>query len=60
MSSLTAERASEAADNGFLDSQLATGVAKVKGVPSAGTRTGNWLTQAEAQRLLDAADIGTR
>jgi site-specific recombinase XerD len=52
--------ASEAADNGLLDPQLASGVAKVKGVPSAGTRTGNWLTQAQAQHLLDAPDVGTR
>jgi len=51
--------ASEAADNGLLDPQLAAGVSKVKGVPSAGTRTGNWLTLAQAQRLLDAPDIGT-
>jgi len=35
-------------------------VAKVKGVPSAGTRTGNWLTQVEAQHLLDVPDLATR
>ena len=52
--------ASEAADNGLLDPQLAAGVARVKGVPSAGTRTGNWLSQADAQRLLDAPDPSTR
>jgi len=51
--------AAEAADNGLLDPQLAAGVGKVKGIPSAGTRTGNWLTLAQAQRLLDAPDIGT-
>ncbi len=52
--------ASEAADNGLLDQQLAAGVARVKGVPSAGTRTGNWLRQVDAQRLLDAPDPTTR
>jgi integrase len=31
----------------------------VKGVKSAGTRTGNWLTQAQAQALLDAPDAAT-
>jgi site-specific recombinase XerD len=48
--------ASEAADNGLLDPQLAAGVARVRGVPSGGTRTGNWLSQVDAQRLLDAPD----
>ncbi len=52
--------ASEAADNGLLDPQLAAGVARVRGVPSAGTRTGNWLSQVDAQRLLDAPDPATR
>ncbi len=32
--------ANEAADNGLLDPQLAAGVARVRGVPAAGTRTG--------------------
>ena len=40
----------------LVDSQLAAGSAKVKGVKSAGTRVGNWLTQAQAQALLDAPD----
>ena len=52
--------ASEVADNGLLDPQLAAGVARVRGVPSAGTRTGNWLSQVDAQRLLDAPDPTTR
>ncbi|MBV9357612.1 MAG: site-specific integrase [Chloroflexi bacterium] len=51
---------SEAADNGLLDPQLAAGVSRVRGVPSAGNRTGNWLSQADAQRLLDAPDPTTR
>jgi integrase len=52
--------ASEAADNGLLDPQLAAGVSRVKGVSSAGIRTGNWLSQVDAQRLLDAPDATTR
>ncbi len=52
--------ASEAADNGLLDPQFAAGVSRVKGVPSAGIRTGNWLSQVDAQRLLDAPDPATR
>jgi site-specific recombinase XerD len=51
--------AQEAADNHLVDAQLASGVGKVKGVKSAGTRTGNWLTQAQAQALLDAPDATT-
>jgi site-specific recombinase XerD len=51
--------AQEAADNHLIDAQLASGVGKVKGVKSAGTRAGNWLTQAQAQALLDAPDAET-
>jgi hypothetical protein len=39
---------------GIVDSALASGIGKVKGVKSAGTRTGNWLTHTQAQALLDA------
>jgi site-specific recombinase XerD len=51
--------AQEAADNHLVDPQLASGIGKVKGVKSAGTRTGNWLTQTQAQALLDAPDTAT-
>ncbi len=51
--------AQEAADNGLLDQTLANGIARVKGVKSAGVRVGNWLTRAQAQALLDAPDVGT-
>ncbi len=34
-------------------------MARVKGVPSAGRRTGNWLSQVDAQRLLDAPEPTT-
>src|SRR5258708_21747664 len=49
--------AQEAADNQLVDAQLASGIGKVKGVKSAGTRTGNWLTQTQAQALPDAATL---
>jgi len=51
--------AREAADNGALSETLANGIARVKGVKHAGTRAGNWLTQEQAQRLLDAPDVRT-
>src|SRR6201993_4984169 len=34
----------EAADNGLLAPELASGIARVKGVASKGVRVGNWLT----------------
>ena len=46
--------AREAADNAMLDPVLAQGIGRVKGVRSEGVRTGNWLTQQQAQALLDA------
>ena len=51
--------AQEAADNGMIDQTLANGIARVKGVKSAGVRVGNWLTREQAQALLDAPDVGT-
>ena len=47
----------EAADNGLVDPVLAQGIAKVKGIRTAGVRAGNWLTLAEAQALLHEPDI---
>jgi len=49
----------EAGDNGLLDPVLAQGIARVKGVKSAGVRSGNWLTREQAQRLLDSPDTTT-
>src|SRR5437016_5628995 len=51
--------AQEAADNSLVDPQLAAGVARVEGVKSAGTRAGKWLTQLQAQALLDAPNGDT-
>jgi site-specific recombinase XerD len=44
--------AAEAADNGLLAPELAAGIARVKGAKQQGVRTGNWLTIAQAERLI--------
>src|SRR5579863_1946022 len=49
--------AAEAADNGLLAPELAAGIARVKSVKSVGIRVGNWLSQRQAQTLLNAPDI---
>ena len=49
----------EAADNGLMPRELAAGIARVKGVGRAGTRTGTWLTLDQAERLLAAPDPST-
>ena len=49
----------EAADNGQLAPELASGITRVKGVPSKGVRLGNWLTVKQAQTLLNAPDATT-
>jgi len=49
----------EAADNGLIDPLLAGGIARVKGVKSAGVRSGNWLPKEQAQALLNAPDGDT-
>jgi site-specific recombinase XerD len=51
--------ASEAADNGLLDPQIAGGIRAVKGACQEGRRTGNWLTREEAQAWLGAPDRRT-
>src|SRR5262249_41469326 len=38
---------------------LASGIARVKGVPSKGIRLGNWLSAKQAQTLLNAPDSTT-
>lgn len=50
--------AREAADNGALDPQLASGITAVKGVKQKGRRTGNWLTREQAQSLLESPLAG--
>jgi site-specific recombinase XerD len=49
----------EAADNGALDPQVASGIRAVKGARQEGRRTGNWLTREEAQTWLNAPDVCT-
>lgn len=47
----------EAADNGLVDPVQAAGITKIKGVRSAGIRSGNWLNRSQAQALINAPDI---
>src|SRR5271170_4470679 len=51
--------AAEAADNGLLAPELAAGISRVKSAKTQGIRTGNWLSQRQAQTLLTAPDVST-
>jgi site-specific recombinase XerC len=51
--------ANEAADNGLLAPELASGISRVKGVKRLGVRMGNWLSREAAQTLLDSPDPST-
>jgi integrase len=46
--------ADEAAESGWLSSELAIGIRRVKGVKRLGRRIGNWLTGDQVQGLLNA------
>lgn len=50
---------SEAADNGLLSPALAETIRRVKGAKRHGVRLGNWLSQDEAQKLLDLPNTET-
>lgn len=50
----------EAADNGLLAPELASGIARIKGVRSHGVRVGNWLSLQQAQALLNTPDVATK
>src|SRR5450432_4417681 len=50
----------EAADNGLLAPELASGITHVKGAKSKGVRVGNWLSVQQAQKLLNTPDISTK
>jgi site-specific recombinase XerD len=54
---LTAVRrlAYEAADTGLLSSELAAGIARVKGAKPLGVRIGNWLTAEQGKALLQSS-----
>lgn len=58
---LTAVRrlATEAADNGLLAPELASGISRVKGIRREGTRIGNWLTISQAEQLIKTPDTVT-
>jgi site-specific recombinase XerD len=58
---LTAVRrlAAEAADNALLDSGVAQGISRVRGIKRNGTRVGNWLTREQAEVLINAPDTAT-
>jgi len=51
--------ASEAADNGLLAPELAAAISRVKGAKRHGARTGNWLTQSQAEQMLALPDRAT-
>lgn len=51
--------AREAADNGLLSDQAASGIARVESVSHGGQRAGNWLTKRQAEALLKAPDANT-
>lgn len=51
--------AREAADNGLLSDQAASGIARVESVTQGGQRAGNWLTKRQAEALLKAPDANT-
>jgi integrase len=51
--------AHEAAESGWLSSELAIGIRRVKGVKRLGRRIGNWLTSDQAQELLNAVSQST-
>ena len=49
----------EAADNGLMQSELASGIGRVKGIKREGVRTGNWLTVRQAETLINTPDTTT-
>jgi site-specific recombinase XerD len=51
--------ATEAADNGALDAQIANSIRSVRGARHEGRRTGNWLSREQAQMWLNAPDTST-
>jgi site-specific recombinase XerD len=51
--------AAEAADNGLISSEAASGITRIKGVRRRGVRIGNWLTASQAEQLLSTPNIKT-
>ena len=50
---------SEAAENGFLDRNVAQSITSIGGVRQSGVRGGNWLTKEQARDLLAAPAVST-
>jgi integrase len=48
--------ASQAADSGLLNPELAAGIRRVKGVPRIGFGVGNWLRAEQGKKLLAGVD----
>jgi site-specific recombinase XerD len=44
----------EAADNNLMALDHAAAIARVKGIPKSGIRMGNWLTEKQAEQLVNA------
>ncbi len=51
--------AREAAANGYLPWEAATGILEVEGIKQRGIRTGKWLTRAQAEKLINVPDKTT-
>lgn len=49
----------EAADNGLIDEQTAQAIKRVKNIKRSGRKLGNWLTQAQAEQMINAPDANT-
>lgn len=51
--------ATEAADNGMIDSAAAAAIGRVRGAARHGVRAGNWLTRQQTQGVLNSPDAET-
>lgn len=51
--------AQEGSDNGLIDHRLAEGISRVPGVARLGSKLGNWLDGATAERLIRLPDTQT-
>jgi site-specific recombinase XerD len=49
----------ECSENGYMDKEAASSIARIRGVKSLGVRSGNWLTLEQAEKLLLAPDPAT-
>ncbi len=51
--------AAEATYAGLLDPSVGQAIREIKGARLIGVRTGNWLTKAQAEAILQAPDLST-